>query len=314
MQPESKEHSATFASRLWSMRVAVKARLQLKHALSARGIDIQRQPTCYGSDLYHALYPEESIRQRRFYNIGAGAFHHPFWTNVDHLSNWYGATLRNNLDIDHDLLSLRPLPIPDNSAEVAYTSHTVEHITEEAAAALFRESYRILKPGGFFRVTTPNIDLDYEAYLKNDRSYYYWIAAYSVPAQYRSAACNKPFNLASIQQLFLVHFAASASELHIDGASRRISDSELDNLFSTLPYEQALNYCLSQCPPELQRKYPGNHINWWNPGKMTAALRTAGFSRVYTSGYGQSFCPVLRNTLLFDSTHPKISLYVEAVK
>ncbi len=36
--------------------------------------------------------------------------------------------------------------------------------------------------------------------------------------------------------------------------------------------------------------------------------------KIMISGYGQSYAPVMRNTSLFDSTHPKISLYVEAVK
>jgi len=43
-------------------------------------------------------------------------------------------------------------------------------------------------------------------------------------------------------------------------------------------------------------------------------LRKAGFSKIFLSGYGQSFSPVLRNTDLFDNTHPEISLYVEAIK
>jgi hypothetical protein len=43
-------------------------------------------------------------------------------------------------------------------------------------------------------------------------------------------------------------------------------------------------------------------------------LRESGFTEIYRSGYGQSFSPVMRDVDLFDNTHPKISLYMEAIK
>ena len=67
-------------------------------------------------------------------------------------------------------------------------------------------------------------------------------------------------------------------------------------------------------PIEIQRKYPGNHMNWWNKAKAMAMLRQAGFAEVYPSGYGQSYSPVLRNVALFDNTYTPVSLYVEARK
>jgi hypothetical protein len=47
---------------------------------------------------------------------------------------------------------------------------------------------------------------------------------------------------------------------------------------------------------------------------LHARLEQAGFTDIIRSGYGQSRCPVLRNTRFFDSTHPKHSIYVEARK
>jgi hypothetical protein len=35
---------------------------------------------------------------------------------------------------------------------------------------------------------------------------------------------------------------------------------------------------------------------------------------MYRSGYNQSVSPLLRNSTLFDSTHPQMSIYVEAIK
>ena len=36
-------------------------------------------------DLYRRLYSADSVDRKRFYNVGAGGFRHPAWTNVDEL-------------------------------------------------------------------------------------------------------------------------------------------------------------------------------------------------------------------------------------
>ena len=125
---------------------------------------------------------------------------------------------------------------------------------------------------------------------------------------------SKLLSEASIQQIFLGHFATSLSPLRICGSPERISDEELDRIFGEMEYEEALNYCTSKCSLEIQKKNPEEHINWWNEKKAFRMLKEAGFEETYRSGYGQSFCPVLRNTSLFDNTHAKISLYMEAIK
>jgi len=265
-------------------------------------------------DLYVQLYGEEAVAKRRFYNIGAGNFYHPAWTNVDHSSEWYRKAQGRNLNIDWDLLSLIPIPVNDNCAEIVYSSHTVEHISDQAAAHMFKEAYRILKEGGIFRITMPDIDLHFRAYQQNDRRFYYLIKRYSKTKECKRVKLNKPLAEASIQQLFLWHFASNASTLHADGAPERIGDEELDSIFREREYAKALDYCISKCSFEVQKKYPGGHINWWNRTKLLEMLKQAGFKRPYVSGYGQSICPVLRDTLLFDNTRPKISLYAEAVK
>ena len=125
---------------------------------------------------------------------------------------------------------------------------------------------------------------------------------------------NRPLTEASLAQLFLQRLATAASELHADGTKERISDLELSNIFNERSYEEALDYCCNKCTIDIQKKYPGNHTNWWNPTKAVNMLEKAGFKDVYISGHGQSQSPVMRNCYLFDSTHPKISLYVEAKK
>lgn len=288
----------------------------IKKLFYAAGYDISEIPGKREPDIdrYYRIYGKEAVENRRFYNIGAGGFRHPAWTNVDHKSEWYKDAQGNDIGIDWDLLSLTPIPVEDSSAEIVYSSHTIEHVTDEAAQNMFNESCRILRKGGFFRVTTPNTDLDFRAYQENDRHYYYWIDGYSIPKRYQMLKLNIPLNKASMQQIFLSHFAASASTLYTDMSPESMSDEEFDRVFREMKYEDALNFCTSKCSLEAQKKYPGRHINWWNKDKVFRMLRIAGFDNIYLSGYGQSSSPVLRNTLIFDKTHPKVSLYVEAVK
>ncbi len=288
----------------------------VKKAFNVLGYDIHK--TGYRKpDIgpYLDIFGEDNVKKRRFYNIGAGGFRHPCWTNVDNPSDWYREwTSDTGKGILHNLFSLEPLPIESNSAQIVYSSHTVEHITDEAAHNLYAESYRILKYGGFLRLTTPDIDLDYRAYKDNDRRFFYWADTENIPKITQKTKYKIPLNEASIEQLFLEHFATSVSTLHSDGADERISDDELNRIFTEMEYASALNYCTSRCPIEIQRKYPGNHINWWNKDKMFRMLKKAGFNKIHLSGYGQSFSPILRDTIFFDNTHPKISLYVEAIK
>ena len=77
------------------------------------------------------------------------------------------------------------MPLKANDAEVMYTSHTIEHISDEAVQNLFYEAHKALKPGGYFRVTTgPNADSDYAALLRGDSDWFYWNKWYDSPGTY----------------------------------------------------------------------------------------------------------------------------------
>lgn len=276
------------------------------------GYTIQRNPQKGKADnVYHEYYPEEAWGERRFFNVGAGGFYHKYWNNVDMKSDWY-KSMQHTDYIDFNLESLDKLPVDNDYAYIVYSSHTVEHITNNAAQNLFNESYRILKKGGILRITTPDINIEYDAFRRNDRNCFYWIDNYSDSGSWEKIY-TMPLNKASIQQIFLEHFASQLSILYPYG-SIKLSDEDVDTLFNTMKKEDALDYCIQKCSRDIHRMHPGNHINWWNEAKMTRMLRQAKFSRIYRSGYGQSISPALRDTTNFDNTHPKISLYMEAVK
>lgn len=274
---------------------------------------ISYDPNGVPDETYQRFYPSESLQSRRFYNIGAGSFRHRYWTNVDFASDWYEAQQKDSDFINFDLLSLGRLPIEDGLAEVVYTSHTVEHVSDPAAQNMFNEAHRILKPGGIFRLTTPNIALDLAAWRRNDRDYFYYLDLYSHPKVCERIG-TRPFKDASLEQIILFVFASHISELVIDSDLPRVSDQEFRDAFARLGDEGALTYFAQKCTIEAQRKRPGFHMNWWTESKALRMLREAGFETVFRSGFGQSHSPAMRDILLFDKQDPKLSLYVEAIR
>ena len=284
----------------------------LRRLLLDRGWQLSRTATERAdARRYEASYQPETLREHRFYNIGASSFRHQYWTNVDNPSSWY--SVQQSDQIPWDLLSDDPLAVDDGVAEIVYTSHTIEHVTDEAAARLFSEAYRILRPGGVLRVTAPDSRLAYDAYRRGDIDFFLPLGTTNRETS-PEPSLLVPRSQASIQQLFLFSFAGSVSTIHADGAAVRLSDEDVDEVFAGGPTPAAFDRCTSMCSIDVQRRYPGNHINWFTHDKAVAMIASAGFASIEPSGYAQSAVPVLRNTTFFDSTVPHLSLYVEATK
>lgn len=52
---------------------------------------------------------------------------------------------------------VRGLPLPDGSAKAVYCSHVLEHIDRTSIVTALRNTYRILRPGGVFRLVVPDL-------------------------------------------------------------------------------------------------------------------------------------------------------------
>lgn len=278
----------------------------IRNLIRSRDVDLVRIRTDDRAD-YEEQYSEDSLDKKRFYNVGAGSFYHPYWTNVDYVSDWYGPVQKNILP--YDLLSGEPLPIPDGTAELLYTSHTVEHVTEDAVRRLFREALRVLKPGGVIRVTGPDAGLDYEALMRGDHHWFYWDHRYDRPGAYEHIF-YKPATSVPLEERWLHHLASQLAPNDKSPSDEKFTANEIQRINSELEYPRNLDFFTAKC--EFQPERVGNHISWWTAAKVERTLKDAGFAEVYPSAYGQSRAPVLRNTYYFDSTHPPISFYVEA--
>jgi predicted SAM-dependent methyltransferase len=103
-------------------------------------------------------YTPRTLPDRRaMLNIGCGNRYHAEWTNIDHIA--VAAEV-----IAHDITS--GLPFADNSFDVVYHSHVLEHLQPEVAKTLLKECYRVLKPNGMLRVLVPDLEFSTTLYLQ----------------------------------------------------------------------------------------------------------------------------------------------------
>lgn len=261
--------------------------------------------------VYQKLYGKDSLDNKRFYNIGAGGFYHHYWTNIDYATDYY-ANYQKSGFINHNLMSLADIPVESNTAEIVYTSHTIEHISEMAVAKMLSESFRILKRRGGLRVTAPNAWLDYRAYQNNDIEYFFWYKKWFLNNTNWTKNFSKSPADASIEQLFLTHMLSPRAQIILQNHPNKLSDAEVKEVIKTHSFEQAMNILSEEC--EFDENFAGNHISWWTPEKVMNLLKEVGFSDIYVSAYSQSGFVIMRDVSLFDSTMPYVSFYVEAIK
>lgn len=93
---------------------------------------------------------------KSYLNLGCGTRFHPEWTNLDFTSS------------DPSVISynLRAgVPFPENTFDVVYHSHVLEHFSRSDAVDLLRDCRRVLKKGGIIRIVVPDLESLARTYL-----------------------------------------------------------------------------------------------------------------------------------------------------
>jgi predicted SAM-dependent methyltransferase len=89
-------------------------------------------------------------------NLGCGKVKYKGWINID---------LQPNADIVMDIR--KNLPFEDNSVDLVYNEHLIEHLTFQESSKFLNQIYRCLKIGGTVRVATPDLDYIVDKYFNN---------------------------------------------------------------------------------------------------------------------------------------------------
>jgi predicted SAM-dependent methyltransferase len=90
-------------------------------------------------------------------NLGCGSRSHPEFVNIDVVSS--GPHVRV-----HDLN--KGIPFPDDTFDIVYHSHLLEHLTKEKALDFLQECFRVLKKQGIIRVAVPDLEQIARTYLE----------------------------------------------------------------------------------------------------------------------------------------------------
>ena len=60
---------------------------------------------------------------------------------------------------------MKGLPVPDGSVDGVYASHVLEHLSRASMFVALRNTYRILRPNGIFRLIVPDLEARTRRYL-----------------------------------------------------------------------------------------------------------------------------------------------------
>lgn len=92
-----------------------------------------------------------------YLNLGCGKRYHPDWTNLDMVS------FDSNVQ---EANFIKGIPFNDNSFDVVYHSHVLEHFTKDDGVKFIKECFRVLKKGGTIRIALPNLEKSIRLYLQ----------------------------------------------------------------------------------------------------------------------------------------------------
>ena len=75
------------------------------------------------------------------------------------IAGWFNTSFHRDSLIEGNAFIdvTQPLPFPDNVADAVFHEHLLEHLSPEDGLAFLAECFRVLKPGGWFRMGLPNL-------------------------------------------------------------------------------------------------------------------------------------------------------------
>jgi predicted SAM-dependent methyltransferase len=126
------------------------------HAETKRRM-LKATPTPDGHFLLHMWREgDEYVRQKGKWFLNE-------WTNV----RFVAVPKLPVENVYHVDLSREPLDFPSETFDAANAYHVLEHLTPEEGSRLTSEVFRVLKPGGVFRVSVPDLEEICRSYLQH---------------------------------------------------------------------------------------------------------------------------------------------------
>lgn len=221
----------------------------------------------------------------------------PTWILIDH----------KNADIVCDLEHQQRVNIADQSTDIVYSSHMIEHISDDALDHFISESYRILRKGGCLRIEAPDTEKLIKAYQDCDRDVL-------VDFLNNGISLSKKYNndeYASLHTAFLtslIFYIRDGEAIPV-----LVSKQELDEKLSDT--DSFVEWCKTLLSEE--QKATHGHINPVYYSKLESKLLKAGFSGVRPANNRETEQPRNIKESILQIERPQrayYSFYVDAVK
>jgi predicted SAM-dependent methyltransferase len=101
-------------------------------------------------------------------HLGAGRNLLPGWTNTDnHMIVQKHQSLLQRTTQHLDIT--KKFDLESNFFDYIFTEHVIEHISYHDGVNMLTESYRVLKPGGRIRISTPDLEFLIQMYLEKNK-------------------------------------------------------------------------------------------------------------------------------------------------
>ena len=238
----------------------------------------------YVSAMKQILQPHHSERR---INIGGGRWYYPRWENIDYMDD------STYVDYKLDLRALQRFPFQDECAALIFSSHCLEHVSDEVALFTLDECYRIMKPGGLIRIAVPDMDKAFAAYHSNDHQFF----------DSGGVTCSGD----NIEGKLVTFFASYKAGDYSGGPT--VAAGKVREMLRKLDKYSFCRWCVRQIPE--RASYRG-HVNAFDFAKCKDFLGRSGFADIERSSYRRSSFQIMRSGA-FD-VRPVVTLYVEARK
>ena len=234
-------------------------------------------------------------------NLGGGPyFRRKGWLNADYLPDHNEDKGKVHLDLSDALDEL-----PFSNVQAYFMSHVLEHFHYEDGCRLLKSIHKSMKDGGILRVVVPDADLVLNRARENDLEYFDPLLPFFKIKNKLDVTCaDHALNLLSQPRCFYSNDNANINtkgkEKDFGVRLRKDSNDDIISYLNKHDFDQNDRGSL--------------HLAAYNENNIIEALKDSGFSVCYKSAFMQSKFARMREAPLFDSTHPWLSLYVEAVK
>lgn len=234
--------------------------------------------------------------------------------NKNYGKNWITCDWENS-DINMYFTYGSKFPIQDNSIELIYTSHVIEHMKDDVIEELFKEFKRILKPDGYIRIVAPDIEAYINSYKTEEKEKFY-VEEYGVGSgrtwyQEVLYCANKGYcriQLTEIQNLLCLMICSYIDKPN-DGVL--FNKVEVDEKLKELNIDDFIKWVASH----YNFNRPGGHCNGFYPNKVIRMLDSLNFKNCENKNFRESnIIEIITNPNLDLELRKTISFYVEAQK